>query len=755
LEPSRALQENEIGNEDELGSSEEVWEDDAASRRRRRSMKRVVFAAALLAALAMSACKSNSSTTAPTVSVTPVSGTVETGAQLQFGATVSNPSAASGSAFTWLVNGVAGISAQQTAGFGTIDETGLYTAPDAVPAAPEVTITAELTQETSIFNVATVNVTAVPTVNVTPATATVAAGQQTTLTICLFDVPNDANGNPETGVTYSVNGVVGGNSIYGTVVATALTGSPTCSPALPGAPPPQQAVYTAPQIPPSNGQVVVTAVLNAETSQTAAATITDTYSAFSMQGPFIFNVPGTYAFNQAGCAKSGYFARAGRFIADGQGGLTVAEDVNVAGSPTQHIAVQGSYAIGVDGRGTATITDPTAFGCGTTASNYYFVFVSESQVQIAEADTFATGHGEGDAQDPNAAFTGNLPANNFAFDFSGSTVVGGVTKPTSQIGQFSVAGVTLTKGQEDVNAGGTLTPVAFGLLSGNFVSTDITGRGTATIEGASFAYYMISAARVRFLEIDALGTVTGDAFQQPNNPTFSTSSLTAECSFLTSGRSPTGLAGTGGVFFADAATNKLTTGVIDQNNAGAVQMNVAAGGNYSVDVNGRGTASLTTNAGTLTFVFYFIQAGQAIVQETDSSMEADGMLVTEQGVPGSGVGFTTQSLIGPFAEQWTGAAAASFAEADTTGQIVLTGTTAGVAGTWDTNKALTLVPGNAVTGMYSMGGNGRGTLMLTDAGGNVYNMSLYISSLTPTGSVVFVLGTDTTRVISGRLVQQF
>ncbi len=118
---------------------------------------------------------------------------------------------------------------------------------------------------------------------------------------------------------------------------------------------------------------------------------------------------------------------------------------------------------------------------------------------------------------------------------------------------------------------------------------------------------------MRFLELDAAGTLTGDALQQPNNPMFSTSSLSAECSFIASGRSPTGFVATGGVFFADGATSRFLWAVFwTKTIAGTVQSNAAASGSYSVDANGRGTASLTTNAGTLTFVFYFVQAGQAV-----------------------------------------------------------------------------------------------------------------------------------------------
>ncbi|MGO9639839.1 MAG: hypothetical protein ACLP1Y_00845, partial [Candidatus Acidiferrales bacterium] len=70
-------------------------------------------------------------------------------------------------------------------------------------------------------------------------------------------------------------------------------------------------------------------------------------------------------------------------------------------------------------------------------------------------------------------------------------------------------------------------------------------------------------------------------------------------------------------------------------------------------------------------------------------------------------------------------------------------------------NAFTLAAGNALTGTYSMGVNGRGSMMITDAAGNTYNVSLYISSLSSTGSVLFVLGTDTTRVLYGQMTEQF
>jgi len=267
-------------------------------------MKRLFFAAALLFALGFSGCKkNNSSSVTPTVTVSPDAADVAAGTQLQFGASVSNTT---DTAVTWLINGTAGTAAAQTTAFGgpiygTIDGTGLYTAPDVLPSSPSVTITAELTDNNSIFNTATVDITSDPVVNVSPATATLAAGQSQTLTVCFYNTTSPA-------VTWYVGNVQGGNSTLGTVTPVAVTGTPTCTPAIANEPAPQQAVYTAPQIPPT-GPVVVTAELVSDPTQTSGATITDTFSPFSMQGTFVFNESGTFSFTKNGCANSGFFSR--------------------------------------------------------------------------------------------------------------------------------------------------------------------------------------------------------------------------------------------------------------------------------------------------------------------------------------------------------------------------------------------------------------------------------------------------------------
>ena len=69
------------------------------------------------------------------VTIAPLTATVETGKTQQFTATVQNTS---NTAVTWQVNGVTGGNAT----VGTISNSGLYTAPAAVPSPATVTVTA-------------------------------------------------------------------------------------------------------------------------------------------------------------------------------------------------------------------------------------------------------------------------------------------------------------------------------------------------------------------------------------------------------------------------------------------------------------------------------------------------------------------------------------------------------------------------------------------------------------------------------------
>jgi len=155
-------------------------------------------------------------TAAVTVTVSPKTATVVTSTTKQFTATVTN---ASNTSVTWQVNSVTGGNATT----GTINATGLYTAPATVPSGA-VTVKAISVADTTKSDTAAVTVTLPVGVTVSPKTPSVQVGltQQFTATVA-----NTSN----TAVTWQVNNVTGGNSTTGTISATGLFTAPTTVPA--------------------------------------------------------------------------------------------------------------------------------------------------------------------------------------------------------------------------------------------------------------------------------------------------------------------------------------------------------------------------------------------------------------------------------------------------------------------------------------------------------------------------------------------
>ena len=167
--------------------------------------------------------------------------------------------------------------------------------------------------------------------------------------------------------------------------------------------------------------------------------------------------------------------------------------------------------------------------------------------------------------------------------------------------------------QEDVNDNGTLTSIT---PTFSFQSVGANSRGLATLNGASYSFYMISAARVQFIAIGNPASAVTPASRHCRRRVFQP-----------------GLAGRKfaadhqrqqhhrphfhrGQFLFAANPNQITAGVLNQNNSGNVT-SANFSGTYAVAANGRGTATLSTGQ---TYVFYLIGVNQAVIQETDNSI---------------------------------------------------------------------------------------------------------------------------------------
>lgn len=152
------------------------------------------------------------------------------GAQSQYSAKVSG---ASDGSVTWSVNGIAGGNPQT----GSISSTGLYIAPAAAPQSGSVTITATSVAKPTVSQSLPVTLSTPPpssntggtgpTVSLTlsgPVTVTLGSSAQYTASI---------TGSSNAGVSWSVNGVPGGNASVGQITTAGLYTAPAAAPASP------------------------------------------------------------------------------------------------------------------------------------------------------------------------------------------------------------------------------------------------------------------------------------------------------------------------------------------------------------------------------------------------------------------------------------------------------------------------------------------------------------------------------------------
>jgi hypothetical protein len=267
------------------------------------------------------------------VTVSPSSATAQAGIGTQtFVANVSNTT---NTAVTWQVNGATGGNAT----VGTISAAGVYKAPASAPSPANVTVTATSVADPTRPGSATLTVTPPVSVSVSPATASVQAGTGTqAMTVA---VANTAN----TGVTWQVNGIAGGNSAVGTISATGL--------------------YTAPTSVPSPAAVTVTAVSVADPTRSGAATLTIT-------PPVSVSVTPSSVSVQAGIGTQTFTATVGNTASTGvtwqvngvTGGNSTVGTISTAGVYKAPASAPSSSAVTITAM---SIADPTRSGTATVS----------------------------------------------------------------------------------------------------------------------------------------------------------------------------------------------------------------------------------------------------------------------------------------------------------------------------------------------------------------------------------------------------
>jgi hypothetical protein len=470
------------------------------------------------------------------------------------------------------------------------------------------------------------------------------------------------------------------------------------------------------------------------------------------------SLKGTYAFTTngevcAGCTFAATpMARVGSFIADGKGGITGGiYDVVTQGGAGSTISINSgsSYTVNADGRGTLTFN--VASNGTPTSVNFGIVLTSTSDgLLIDETRTgtqASTGSGNFVLQSTTALQTGvSSVSGSYVFDFAGFD--GNVSAangpfPESLVGQFTVNNSgQITTGFEDANDGfvlsnGSMTP---GTLTADPANMSTSGRGTAVIEGQSYAFYIVDSTRVRFISLNTTSgpMLTGDAVLQSGIPA-SASAINGGFAFLVAGSSANGgLIRVGRFTATGSALSHLLMDVND--NASENQVNLSSGTISGYDpTTGRGTLSLSSSTATFTFVFYLSSQSSGVIQEQTVGGNnvpiavADGSILSQTGGP-----FATSNITGPYAMNWSGIVTSNGNqdEEDLVSQV--TASNLSLSGTSDIFQFTT----TNLTPQFDVGTNGQINFNGGDGTGDDgkrVSMTVNLSNTSPINMVVYIV----------------
>lgn len=531
------------------------------------------------------------------------------------------------------------------------------------------------------------------TISISPTSPTVAGGatQQFTATI-----GNSSN----TSVTWQVGGVTGGNATLGTISTSGL--------------------FTAPLAIPAGGTVTVKAIAQADTTKSASATVTITFSNAMLNGQYAISYVGYDPF---------YLVFAGSVVANGSGVISSGiADRNDSVDVFPNITVTGTYAVSADGRVQITLND-------SLGNDYTFraVMISPDRLRVIQFDSpatlppqGATGQGFIERQDTasfsNAAFTGGYA---FRLDGPGFT---GCTAGFAGRMTANGAGV-LSAGVMDSNECG---------VDDNLVSFtglyDIaaSGRGTATLTTTlgtmNFAVYMVSAGKAHLISLDLFPWMLGFAEKQ-TQASFSESDLTGNYAYFVTGFSQTGIYFSAGRLTADGL-GAVSAGISDENDDGVTAENLAFTGGSDVAANGRGTASLTSTRGTSDISFYLVSPSRALFVQQGVFAVATGEIDAQSASP------SQATFTGDYGLSMDGFPGTIVAQFTSNG----TGSISGMAAInfWDdVNLEFVPEPDDPFTGTYTVTSTGRGDFTVTDvAPPELFH--IYVIS----GNKVHIIGMD-------------
>jgi hypothetical protein len=629
-----------------------------------------------------------------TITLSPLSSSVQVGTARQFTATVSPASA--NQAVTWSLSGTGCSGAACGSLSSNTDNPVTYTAPNRIPSPATITIqvTAAGDPKPQVSTTITVFTSPAIVVSTVPPTVTVAANAVQQFSA---GVSNDPFSQ---GVSWTLSGAGCSGASCGTI-------SKTQTPAQNVDPIGAITFYTAPASPPSPPTVTLTATSETDPSSSNLTTITVIPDNNAL-------LQGRYAFLFNGIDSDGAMAFAGSLNADGAGNITGGvEDINrttftTAAAP---LSLTGTYVVGTNGKGQMTLTNSQG-----NSTFRFLINSSGTSASFIEYDDFSgTGtRGAGLLQRQDAtAFSLAKSSGDFVMTLFGD--LPGVGR-TGALGRFSfdstgnVSGAVL-----DISALGASSPNL--PWTGSFATPDSTsGRGTVKLNanipapmlGAitlGFAYYIIAADKLLLIGTDARSStvplLSGQVHGQNLGSGFTTASLNGNIIFRTdasSGQLPSTTAA-GQIAFS----NGNLTGILDQNDAATLTLNSPFTGTYTVSQNGRTTMTFQLDPqNILSKVAYMEDVNAGFILDASGNVVDSGSFQ-----PQAAGAFSPASIIGTYEEICGAPGAADFQNC--IGFITLDG-----SGNWnltlDTNDTIQFARTKVRNGTYAVASNGRGTM---------------------------------------------
>jgi hypothetical protein len=362
---------------------------------------------------------------------------------------------------------------------------------------------------------------------------------------------------------------------------------------------------------------------------------------------------------------------------------------------------------------------------------------------LAVALVIITGCGGGSSLSfppPVGSFTNANLSGPFAFSYTGSDASGFL----AVAGSFVADGAgNLTSGTQDINSGlGVRTNAA---ITGTYV-VRADGRGTANLNSpagnTTLDFVIVASGHALVTRFDNRATGSGTIDQQTSSA-FSNAVLAGPFAFSLSGIDTGGIPlAVGGIFTSDAS-GTLTAGVDDSNDNGVVVTNDPMTGSIPMTSTGRGTATLNTSRGALTFAYYVVDANHLKIVGTNTLPALGGEAFRQTGP------FTNASVSGPFAFTVGGTDLLSLNPFAAGGVLTSDGAGNLTNGIEDINDAGFVNTNVPFTGTYTMAAaNGRGTMTLTTTAGT-FTFAIY-----PSSGGVILLETDNRFLTSGTALQQ-